>query len=178
MESVKRIMKRAKTRFAWRTASLAAVICLLSAGMVVAADQDKSIAFHSTKFGSDRLLVHPDGLTSPPSLEITLQDDQSRVVYRFPAFRNTGELAVLNADSIALDDVNHDGQLDLLVVAEAMTGIGPSGAEPFKVAGIYLQTADGFARDIALEDELNSPSGSSKWQTIDELRMLVRKDFP
>lgn len=46
-------------------------------------------------------------------------------------------------EAIAFPDVNADGRFELLTIVSAMTGVGPEGAEPFNVAAVWFQSADG-----------------------------------
>ncbi len=75
---------------------------------------------------------------------------------------------------MAIVDIDEDGQDDLAVIIEVMTGIGPSGAEPFPLAGVYLRRADGFERATVLEERLDDhaadDSRSDLQSLLDDLR--------
>lgn len=51
--------------------------------------------------------------------------------------------SVEEIQAIAFPDVNGDGRFELLTIVSAMTGMGPTGAEPFNVATVWFQSADG-----------------------------------
>ncbi|HYO71528.1 MAG TPA: hypothetical protein VEU33_36155 [Archangium sp.] len=51
--------------------------------------------------------------------------------------------SVEESQAIAFPDVNGDGRFELLTIVSAMTGMGPTGAEPFNVAAVWFQSADG-----------------------------------
>lgn len=50
-----------------------------------------------------------------------------------------------------------------------MTGIGPSGAEPFPLIGVYLRRTDGFERSAELEERLDSETADESWSDLQSL---------
>ncbi len=51
--------------------------------------------------------------------------------------------SVEEIQAIAFPDVNGDGRFELLTIVSAITGMGPTGTEPFNVAAVWFQSADG-----------------------------------
>jgi hypothetical protein len=49
--------------------------------------------------------------------------------------------------AVSFPDVDGDGQLDIVVIAEYMTGIGPEGAKPFPVVSYYRNANNAFELD-------------------------------
>ena len=78
----------------------------------------------------------------------------SNPVYEFPKFHgNEWSFEILNG--VAFRDVNNDGNLDIILVAEYVTGIGPGGVVPFQVAGIYIYKKNGFQEEPDLTEKLD-----------------------
>jgi hypothetical protein len=57
------------------------------------------------------------------------------------------------ASAVTAGDFSGNGREDLAVVGECMTGIGPTGAEPFYVGAVYAADRNGalLANDAASE---------------------------
>jgi len=81
---------------------------------------------------------------------------------------------------MALADIDKDGQDDLMVIIEAMTGVGPSGAEPFPLFGVYLRRANGFERAATLEERLSSDAADRSWISLQSLldHLVTAPDLP
>ncbi len=122
-----------------------------------------------SQHGELRVIAIPDYDSSPPRVDYVLKDKQGKAVYRFPDFHVNGKYAYYETRDISLGDVNHDGRKDVAIIAEFMTGIGPSGAEPFGVAGLYLQTGNGFERAVELEELLNGDRYYGIWKSAADL---------
>jgi hypothetical protein len=125
-------------------------------------------------FGAVAITVRSDPAASPPAAVMLLEDAAGNPVYRFPPLPGTGNYAYFETRDMAIADIDEDGQDDLAVIIEVMTGIGPSGAEPFPLAGVYLRRADGFERATALEERLDrhaaGDSRSDLQSLLDDLR--------
>jgi len=65
-----------------------------------------------------------------------------RTVYRFPA-AYADQWSCFDVTAVAFRDVNGDGRKDVLVLATAITGIGPTGAQPFQANTVYYNTGAG-----------------------------------
>jgi hypothetical protein len=120
-------------------------------------------------FGAVEIVVRSDPAASPPVAVLWLENAAGSTVYRFPPLPGTGELAFFRTRDTGLADIDGDGRDDLVVVVEAMTGIGPGGAEPFPLAGVYLRRGDGFRRAAALEERLNGDSAYQSWSDLQSL---------
>ncbi|WP_152532146.1 hypothetical protein [Leptolyngbya sp. Heron Island J] len=76
---------------------------------------------------------------------------------------------------MAFEDVNSDGAgPDIIVIAEYMTGIGPTGAQPVPVATVFFNDGyDYFATNSSI-DELLSSRGV---ETIEDVRTTSKEVF-
>jgi hypothetical protein len=97
-------------------------------------------------------------------LMLFLTDLNKNVIYEFPDFNRDFELDALRA--VSFKDLNQDGLKDVIVIAEYMTGVGPEGAVPFPVAGIYFQRDKQFIRIPELDEAINK---QGKNESIDEI---------
>jgi hypothetical protein len=120
-------------------------------------------------FGAVEIVVRGEPAASPPAAVLLLEDEAGAPVYRFPPVPGTGEVAFFRTQDAGLADVDRDGREDVVIVVEAMTGIGPGGAEPFPLAGVYLRRGQGFERATALEERLNSDPVYRRWSDLPTL---------
>jgi hypothetical protein len=120
-------------------------------------------------FAAVELVVRGEPEASPPAAALLLEDGAGNAVYRFPPLPGTGEVAFFRTQDAGIADVDRDGLDDVVIVVEAMTGIGPSGAEPFPLAGVYLRRGEGFVRSVALEEALNSDPAYGRWNDLPSL---------
>lgn len=120
-------------------------------------------------FGAVELVVRDVPGASPPAAALLLEEQAGNEVYRFPPLPGTGDVAFFRTQDAGLADVDRDGRDDVVIVVEAMTGIGPGGAEPFPLAGVYLRRGQEFERATALEEQLNSDPAYGRWDDLGSL---------
>ena len=58
-----------------------------------------------------------------------------------------------------------------------ITGMGPSGMEPFRVIDVYFQTLDGFKQYEDISEELTDSKNYEHLKTIKDVVIAVRKMF-
>jgi hypothetical protein len=172
-----------------RPARSTVTVLLLVAGVIAGAgrqaaagggDGDWHMSADLPAFNAVAITVRSDSRASPPAARMALQDEAGRSVYRFAPLPGTGVYAYFQTRDMALADIDQDGMDDVVVVIEAMTGIGPSGAEPFPLTGVYLRRSDGFERSVELEERLTSAAAHEGWGDLQSLLDDVAKvpDFP
>ena len=125
-------------------------------------DADWHMPAELPAFGAVAITVRSDPTASPPAAVMLLEDAAGNPVYRFPPLPGTGSYAYFQTRDMAIADLDDDGQDDVVVIVEVMTGIGPSGAEPFPLSGVYLRRADAFERSAELEERLRQRNGGRK----------------
>jgi hypothetical protein len=77
-------------------------------------------------------------------------------------------------DRLAAADVDGDGREDLVVVAECMTGIGPTGATPFPAGAVYLDDGRGaFRSDERVDSVLTELAAAC--ESACDVRALARE---
>ncbi|MEO1394409.1 MAG: hypothetical protein AAFV90_15995 [Cyanobacteria bacterium J06634_5] len=112
------------------------------------------------------------------ALRLSNQDDNDRLGLYWQ--QPNGELSPLfisdrwhffELKAVAFEAVDSDGQMpDVIVVADYITGIGPTGAEPFTVTTVHFnQGDDTFASDLAFDDWLAEQGAA----TVEAVRNLV-----
>lgn len=96
-----------------------------------------------------QVIAVADWAAAPPALQLVLADADGHGVGRIPV-PATGD-AYYGLRGLCEADVDGDGDGDLLALAEYATGIGPSGAEPYAQALVWLRGPEGFepAPDLA-----------------------------
>ena len=124
-------------------------------------------------FGAVDIVVRPDLDASPPAAELLLEDQAGNVVYRFPPLPGTGSWAYQQTGDLALVDVDADGSDDIVVIVELVTGIGPTGADLFPQAAIYLRRGDGFEPATELQATVNEPPGYGRWDDMAGLLQVI-----
>jgi hypothetical protein len=156
---------------------LLAGLVLLDAAAAPASgpEEEPSLAVVLPGFGAVQIVTRADLAASPPTASLLLEDAAGRPVYRFPGLPGVDEYAYLRTDALALEDIDADGRDDVIAIVELVTGIGPTGAEPFTLAGVYLQRDDGFERATALEQLANSPPVYGSWSDIGALSAILRQ---
>ena len=138
-------------------------------------EEEPSLSAVLPRFGKVRIVTRADPAASPPTASLLLENAARAPVYRFPDLPGAGEYAYYRTKALALDDVDADGRDDVIAVVEFVMGIGPGGAEPFKLAGVYLQRDDGFERARALEEIVNSPPVYGSWDDIGSLSAILKQ---
>ena len=151
--------------------ALLLLVALAAPARAGGGDVDWRQAADLAGFGEVDIVVRADLGASPPAADLLLEDRAGNVAYRFPPLPGTGTWAYYQTGDVALADVDADGRLDVVVIVELVTGIGPAGAEPFRQAGVYLRRNDGFERAEALEEAVNEPPGFDRW---DDMAGLLR----
>jgi hypothetical protein len=157
---------------------LLAVLALLDASAAPASgpEEGPSLSAVLPRFGEVRIVTRADLAASPPTARLLLEDAAGRPVYRFPDLPGVDQYAYLRTDALALEDIDADGRDDVIAIVELVTGIGPTGAEPFALAGVYLQRDDGFERATELEQFANSPPVYGSWSDIRALSAILKQE--
>jgi hypothetical protein len=157
---------------------LLAAMVLLDAAVAPASgpEEEPSLSAVLPQFGEVRIVTRADLAASPPTARLLLEDAAGRPVYRFPDLPGVHEYAYLRTDALALEDIDADGRDDVIAIVELVTGIGPTGAEPFALAGVYLQRDDGFEHATELEEFANSPPVYGSWSDIGALSAILKQE--
>lgn len=140
-------------------------VALAETGTVIAGQSfDTSLAgFGQVRFVS--LIEHRSG---PGKCRFELRRG-GRAVYRFPEpYANDWSCQEITA--VAFADLNGDGRKDVIVMAKAITGIGPTGARPFDANTVYYNTGKGWFAALAAVNVL-----ASKYDHVGKLRRALAK---
>jgi hypothetical protein len=165
-------LKTGRVRAGARRSSIllaAATVAATSVALAGGDDAEWRQTVRLDGFGAVELVVRDAPGASPPAAALLLEGQAGNEVYRFPPLPGTGEVAFFRTREAGVTDVDRDGQDDVVVILEAMTGIGPGGAEPFPLAGVYLRRGQGFERATALEEQLNSDPAYGRWNDLGSL---------
>jgi hypothetical protein len=125
-----------------KTIMLAAMMLSASAAGAeqnVVAKQSFDTSFRG--FGAVRFVTLRDTTGGPGKCRFELRR-AGRTVYRFPT-AYTDQWSCFDVTAVAFRDVNGDRLKDVLVLATAITGVGPTGARPFQANTVYYNTGAG-----------------------------------
>lgn len=87
-------------------------------------------------------------------LKMGLIDHDQNILYKFSDLLEDTPWNLYKVRAISFNDINRDGKKDIIVIAEYVTGAGPTGATPFPVAGIYFQKDKEFVRVQKLDEQI------------------------
>lgn len=83
-------------------------------------------------------------------LEIYLIAPDSTVIHQMPQNADTGSWILWEVKGISFLELDFDGsEPDVLFIADYITGVGPTGSQPFPVTTVYLNQGDYFVIDQA-----------------------------
>ncbi|MCZ6862509.1 MAG: VCBS repeat-containing protein [Alphaproteobacteria bacterium] len=119
-------------------------------------------------FGKVRFVSLIDDRSGPGKCRFELRRG-GLTVYRFPK-AHANDWSCWEITAIAFADVNGDGRKDVIVMAKAITGIGPTGARTFNANTIYYNTGKGRFATVAVVNEL-----ASKYDHIGKLKRALAK---
>lgn len=127
--------------------------------------------FEKVEFASYQQYKH-----SPPRLNLYLLQD-GNVLYELPDYYGNKSWAFDEVVAITFKDLNYDNLKDIIVMTNYITGMGPSGMEPFSVIDVYFQKEEGFKQYEDISEELNDPKNYGHLKTIKDVVISVRKMF-
>jgi len=105
----------------------------------VVADQSFAASFKG--FGAVRFVSLVGTARGPAKCAFELRR-AGKAVYRFPeSYANQWSCERIAA--VAFRDMNGDGTKDVVVIAQAISGIGPTAARPFDANTVYYNTGQG-----------------------------------
>ena len=100
-----------------------------------------------------------------------------QVIFEFPElYIHSGNWSFESLKAISFKDVNSDGLKDVIIIADYVTGIGPTGMIPFLVAGVYLQQEGKFISDNKINKILNAQNNYSKIKTTSDVSALLENN--
>jgi hypothetical protein len=114
-----------------------------------------------------------DGVSS--RVDYVLQTSDGKTVTELPDFYGNGNWSYWDTRAVAYEDIDGNGHKDIVILARFVTGIGPSGADPFDVAGFYLNTDQGYQSVEDLDDLVNSEQYAQRRGTVEQLVTLARE---
>ena len=138
----------------------------------------KEQSFEATfkNFGKVEFASYAEYDHSPPRLNLYLLQD-GKALYELPDYFGNKSWAFDEVIAVAFKDLNYDNLKDIIVMTNYITGMGPSGMEPFRVIDVYFQKQDGFKQYEDISEELNDPKNYEHLKTIKDVVITVRKMF-
>ena len=137
---------------------------------------DQSFPASFKYFENVEFATFSDYKNSPPSVNFYLMRD-SMTVYRFPDHYGNENWAFEDIIAVSFKDLNDDGLKDIIIMANYITGVGPSGMEPFKVIDVYFQFENGFQKNSLISENLNNEDNFELLKTIKSIVIHVRSIF-
>ncbi|MCK4709882.1 MAG: hypothetical protein KAU21_14785 [Gammaproteobacteria bacterium] len=115
--------------------------------------------------------------TGPAKVHFYLIKD-NQVVLEFSDFYiNSTSWSFESVKAVSFRDVNADGLKDVVVIAEYVTGIGPTSMIPFLIKGVYFQGKNEFSSNLSVNKLLNSEKNYSKLKNISSIVRFVRNIY-
>ena len=89
-----------------------------------------------------------------------------KVLIELPKFDTAGNWSVEEVSAVSFKDVNGDGLRDIIIIAQYVTGIGPTGMRPFYVKDVFFQAKNHFYKIEKITKEINSDKLYDKLKSI------------
>jgi hypothetical protein len=140
-------------------------VALAETGTVIA---EQSFDTSFAGFGKVRFVSLIDHRSGPGRSRFELRRG-GRAVYRFPE-PHANDWSCQEITAVAFADLNGDGRKDVIVMAKAITGIGPTGVRPFDANTVYYNTAKGRFASVAAVNVL-----ASKYDHVGKLKRALAK---
>jgi len=138
-------------------------------GLKVLKDQSFYVEFES--FGKVWFITSELSDGALYKLCFYLLDEKGNILYTLPEFYGNQWSTVEEFKAVAFKDADNDGLKDVIIIADYITGIGPTGAEPFSVAGVYLQKDKEFISNPDLDEQINKKGQN---ETIDMVMKFLK----
>ena len=94
-------------------------------------------------------------------LALFFVDEEGIVVYKTDQLAvnswNVGSLEqpIRGISAVSFQDLNRDGRIDIVLIAECRNRTGTYAAKSYKVGDVLFQSSDGFYRDYRISDKIN-----------------------
>ena len=155
-------------------------ISTLSQSMI-ASDHPKGEIIASQSFNANfkhfkkvKFATFVDDSTGPMKVQYHLLRD-GEIVTTLPEVQASPSWEFWEVNAISFKDLNRDGLKDIIIIAQYMTGIGPTGSRPFYVKDLFFQTPTGFVKDKEISLKLNASKNYDKLKTIRQIVSFLKK---
>ena len=119
---------------------------------------------------------YDDYENSPPRVKFYLLR-KGNIIYELPDHFGNESWAFSEMIAVSFKDMNYDGLKDIIVISNYETGIGPTGAEQFKVIDVYFQKVNGFEKNKKISEELNNELNFERLNTIQDIVLYFKKKY-
>jgi len=137
-------------------------------------EQSFKVSFEN--FNNVEFAAYAEYSSSPPRVNLYLLKD-GEVLYELPDYYGNKSWSFDEVIAVAFKDLNFDGLKDIIVMSNYITGMGPSGTEPFRVIDVYFQKENGFEQVNNISEGLNDPKNYENLKTINDVAHYVRKFY-
>ena len=145
------------------------LICLLPCALVVCSPPDKPKPTLRGEVIAEQTFKFKDSILGPATFIPTVDQDGSPndrlTLYVQPVGKETTELPSANIGfsfyrllAVSFEDLNKDGLLDIVLIAQYIPGAGPNAAQPFDMCLIYLRNKSSFTFEPIIADTVMSMS--------------------
>lgn len=115
-----------------------------------------------------------DSSTAINDLEIFVMSPSGEVVHQLPPDTDTESWVLWEIKAVSFMELDFDGsEPDVIVIADYITGIGPTGSEPFPVTTVYLNQGSRFIVDQQASRFVTDQGAS----TIAEAEEILRNEL-
>ncbi len=131
---------------------------------------------------SFRVNLHGQGLgsfvtaqTPPPDpAQLQLYWIQEDEITSLPQPEDTQSWTPFSVDAVVFTELDFDGLADVYVIASYLTGIGPTGADPFPWVTFYFQQPDG---SFEIDSDLSRQISERGVGTVSEVETILREEL-
>ncbi|ADO59046.1 hypothetical protein [Paenibacillus polymyxa] len=98
---------------------------------------------------------------------------KKKILYEFPEFYGNNGRMIDKIKAVGFKDLNQDGRMDIVIIADYITGVNAHGIETLPVAGIYFQKKDNTYTTLPKLDKNINQTGHN--QTLQNVIQYVSK---
>ena len=131
---------------------------------------DQTFNFRDSVSGDSVFIPVRQKRTGLTTLRVFVQSSDLHIQELERSFPNY-EFAEIAA--VSFQDINRDGNKDIIIIADFMTGIGPNGAKPFPLPIVYLRLTHNWMMDEEFSNTIQLRFDDKL--TIQEVMKLYRE---
>ncbi|NJK61741.1 MAG: hypothetical protein HC921_02790 [Synechococcaceae cyanobacterium SM2_3_1] len=110
----------------------------------------------------------------PDPAQLQLYWIQADEITSLPQPEDTQSWTLFSLDAVVFTELDFDGLADVYIISRHLTGIGPTGADPFPWVTFYLQQPDG---GFEVDPDLSRQVSERGVGTVSEVETILRAEL-